>query len=377
MIEHILIVDDEEGIRSTLSGILRDEGYETTCAANAAEGRHAIETGTAFDLAIFDIWLPDEDGLDLLESVLSQGFEKPVIMISGHGNIDIAVKAIQLGATDFLEKPLSLSRVLLTVQHALERGRMQRELRDLSQQLERRELLIGDSASMKELKELIATAADAGSRILISGENGTGKELVARQIHNSSPRAEAAFVDVNCAAIPEELIESELFGHIKGAFTGATSNRIGRFQQADGGTLFLDEIGDMSLKTQAKVLRVLQEQRFEPVGSTETTTVDVRVLAATNKDLEEEIRNGTFREDLYFRLNVIPLRVPPLRERREDVPLARRALPRRVRSRARPAPQATLAASARAATRLLMARQRTRAQEPRRTAHDHGARRHH
>ncbi len=319
MRERILIVDDEEGIRQTVSGILGDEGYPTEVAENGKVARKAIRKGD-FDLAILDIWLPDEDGIDLLTEILSNYPERPVIMISGHANIDLAVKAIRLGAYDFLEKPLSLSRVVLTVERALERGRMARELEALAQQLERRELLIGDSPAMSALKSQLGVAAQADSRILISGENGTGKELVARQVHSLSPRSVKPFVDVNCAAIPEELIESELFGHVKGAFTGATSNRAGRFEQANGGTLFLDEIGDMSLKTQAKVLRVLQEQKFERVGGTDSIQVDVRVLAATNKALEEEIREGRFREDLYFRLAVIPLHVPALRERAEDIP---------------------------------------------------------
>ena len=320
MREHILLVDDEEGIRTTLSGILEDEGYRVSTVDTAALALSALEGGT-FDLLILDVWLPDREGLGLLQEIIANGFDQPVIMISGHGNIDMAVNAIQSGAYDFLEKPLSLSRVLLTVQNAVERGRMQQELRSLNVQLEQRELLIGESPPMQELKEQLSVAAVADTRILITGENGTGKELVARQIHNSSPRADNPFIDVNCAAIPEELIESELFGHVRGAFTGATNDRTGRFEQANGGTLFLDEIADMSLKTQAKVLRVLQEQKFEPVGGRNTVQVDVRVLAATNKDLTDEIKEGRFREDLYFRLAVIPLLVPPLRERREDIPL--------------------------------------------------------
>ena len=301
MREHILLVDDEEGIRTTLSGILEDEGYRVSSVDTAALALSALE-GATFDLLILDVWLPDREGLGLLQEIIAKGFDQPIIMISGHGNIDMAVNAIQSGAYDFLEKPLSLSRVLLTVQNAVERGRMQQELRSLNVQLEQRELLIGESPPMQELKEQLSVAAVADTRILITGENGTGKELVARQVHNSSPRADKPFVDVNCAAIPEELIESELFGHTRGAFTGATSDRTGRFEQANGGTLFLDEIADMSLKTQAKVLRVLQEQKFEPVGGRNTIQVDVRVLAATNKDLTDEIKEGRFREDLYFRL---------------------------------------------------------------------------
>ncbi len=318
--EHLLVVDDEEGIRTTLAGILEDEGYRTTAVASAADARAALRR-ESFDLLILDIWLPDIDGIEFLEELVRGGFDRRVVMISGHANVDLAVKAIRLGAYDFLEQPLSLSRVLLTVEHALERERMERRLQNLSAQLGHDELLLGDSPAMRRLKEQLKVAAESESRILITGDNGTGKELVARQIHQLSRRAKKPFVDVNCAAIPEELIESELFGHLKGAFTGATGNRTGRFAQANGGTLFLDEIADMSLKTQAKVLRVLQEQRFEPVGGSDSIHVDVRVLAATNKGLEQEIRDGRFRDDLYFRLAVIPLHVPALRERGEDIPL--------------------------------------------------------
>jgi two-component system nitrogen regulation response regulator NtrX len=320
MSERLLIVDDEEGIRTTLSAILEDEGYRVETAGSAGDAARRLASET-FDAVVLDLWLPDRDGLELLSELRGSGFDQPVIVISGHGTVDTAVKATRLGAYDFLEKPLSLSRVVVTVQNALERGRLERELKELSDRLERTEPLLGHSAPMQRLKAELKTAAGSDSRILILGENGTGKELVARQVHRLSRRASAPFVEVNCAAIPEELIESELFGHVKGAFTGAASDRSGRFEQADGGTLFLDEIADMSLKTQAKVLRVLQEQRFERVGGGSTIRVDVRVLAATNKDLEEEIRQNRFREDLYFRLAVIPLRVPPLRDRREDIPL--------------------------------------------------------
>jgi two-component system, NtrC family, nitrogen regulation response regulator NtrX len=319
MRERILIVDDEAGIRETLSGILDDEGYVTHPAASAREAREAIARHP-FDLVLLDVWLPDADGLELLQELREGLFQQPVVMISGHGTVDTAVKAIRLGAYDFLEKPLSLSRVVLTVQHGLEQGRMERELHDLSKRLEQRETLIGESEAMVQLKAQLEIAARSDSRILIGGENGTGKELVARQVHRLSQRRHRPFVEVNCAAIPEELIESELFGHVRGAFTGAAHDRRGRFEQANGGTLFLDEIADMSLKTQAKVLRVLEEQRFERVGDTKSIEVDVRVVAATNKDLEREIAEGRFREDLYFRLAVIPLTVPPLRERRDDVP---------------------------------------------------------
>ena len=314
--ERILIVDDEAGIRSTLSGILEDEGYAVAAVGTAAEATARLGS-EAFDAVLLDLWLPDRDGLELLSELR----EQPVIVISGHASVDTAVKATRLGAYDFLEKPLSLSRVVVTVQNALERGRLARELRQLSDRLARAEPLLGGSPRMQRLKAELATAARSESRILILGENGTGKELVARQVHRLSGRSRGPFVEVNCAAIPEDLIESELFGHVRGAFTGAVGDRPGRFEQADGGTLFLDEVADMSLKTQARVLRVLQEQRFERVGGTSPIRVDVRVLAATNKDLEEEIRQGRFREDLYFRLAVIPLRVPPLRERAEDVPV--------------------------------------------------------
>jgi len=314
--ERILIVDDEAGIRSTLSGILEDEGYGVAAVGTAAEATARLGA-EAFDAVLLDLWLPDRDGMELLSELR----EQPVIVISGHASVDTAVKATRLGAYDFLEKPLSLSRVVVTVQNALERGRLARELQQLSDRLARAEPLLGGSPRMQRLKAELATAARSESRILILGENGTGKELVARQVHRLSGRSRGPFVEVNCAAIPEDLIESELFGHVRGAFTGAVGDRPGRFEQADGGTLFLDEVADMSLKTQARVLRVLQEQRFERVGGTSPIRVDVRVLAATNKDLEEEIRQGRFREDLYFRLAVIPLRVPPLRARAEDVPI--------------------------------------------------------
>ena len=316
----ILIVDDEAGIRQTLRGILEDEGHSVTAAADATSGQ-ALMASDGFDLVLLDVWLPDRDGLEILEELREGDFETPVIVISGHGNIDTAVKAMRIGAHDFLEKPLALNRVVVSVENALERNRLERRVRELSNRLDPERRLIGDSPPMRQLKDELKLAARAESRILITGENGTGKELVARRIHDLSGRRQSTFVEVNCAAIPEELIESELFGHVKGAFTGASGNRRGRFEQADGGTLFLDEIADMSLNTQAKVLRVLEEQRFERVGGSEPIDVDVRVLAATNKNLEEdELPAGRFREDLYFRLAVIPLHVPALRDRREDIP---------------------------------------------------------
>jgi len=316
----ILIVDDEAGIRQTLRGILEDEGHSVTAAGDAVSGQ-ALMASDEFDLVLLDVWLPDRDGLEILEELREDDFRTPVIVISGHGNIDTAVKAMRIGAHDFLEKPLALNRVVVSVENALERNRLERQVRELSDRLDPERQLIGDSPPMRQLKDELRLAARAESRILITGENGTGKELVARRVHGLSRRRSRAFVEVNCAAIPEELIESELFGHIKGAFTGASENRRGRFEQADGGTLFLDEIADMSLNTQAKVLRVLEEQRFERVGGSDPIEVDVRVLAATNKNLEEgELPAGRFREDLYFRLAVIPLHVPALRERREDIP---------------------------------------------------------
>ena len=315
----ILIIDDEPSIRTTLSGILEDEGHKTATCESGEEGiaRFAREE---FDLVLLDLWLPGIDGLAVLERLRTAG-APPIIVISGHGSVDSAVRAIRLGAYDFLEKPLSLERVLLTVNHALSDRRLREQVRDLKRHLTLEEILIGESEPMQRLEQQIRSAAASHSRVLITGENGSGKEIVARTLHRLSPRAEQPFIDVNCAAIPEELIESELFGHRKGAFTGAIDDRKGKFELADGGTLFLDEVGDMSLKTQAKVLRVLQEQTFQRVGGQQTIRVDVRVIAATNKELEHEIANGNFRSDLYYRLNVIPIQVPPLRARGDDVVL--------------------------------------------------------
>ena len=318
MAERILIVDDSAGTREALTGILEDEGYEVVGVGTGAEARD-LWKARSYDLVFLDLVLPDADGMELLDEALSDHVDLPIIVVSGHGNVDLAVRATRLGAYDFLEKPLALERVMLTVHNALDRRRMRREIEQLSHHLYPTEL-VGDSPAMRRLTSELERAGPSDSRILLMGENGTGKELAARRAHQLSARAHAPFVDVNCAAIPEELIESELFGHRKGAFTGATSDRTGRFQQAHRGTLFLDEVADMSLKTQAKVLRALQEQRFERVGGSEPIQVDVRVVAATNKDLEEEIQEGRFREDLYFRLAVIPIQIPPLRERREDVP---------------------------------------------------------
>ena len=319
MKETILVVDDEAGVRASLTGILSDEGYLVE-AVQSGEAALAALAARRYDLVLLDVWLPGADGLEILARIRETDAELPVVVISGHGTIETAVKAVRLGAQDFVEKPLSLEKTLLAVRNALRRGRLETEVRALRQKLDERYVMIGESPALRRLRAEIAQAAPSNGRALIYGENGTGKELVARAIHDQSRRSAGPFVEVNCAAIPEELIESELFGHVKGAFTGALAARKGKFELADGGTLFLDEIADMSLKTQAKVLRALQERRIEPVGGAGSVEVDVRVIAATNKNLEEEIRAGRFREDLYFRLSVIPFHVPPLRERREDVP---------------------------------------------------------
>jgi two-component system nitrogen regulation response regulator NtrX len=323
MKESILVVDDEAGVRASLQGILGDEGYQADAVESGEAALGALEN-RRYDLLLLDVWLPNMDGLEVLARVRTLDPDLPVIVISGHGSIETAVKAVRMGAQDFVEKPLSLEKTLVVVKNALRQRRLEVENRALKEQVEHRWVMVGESAPIHSLRSDIGRAAPSNGRVLIFGENGTGKELVARNIHLQSLRAAGPFVEVNCAAIPEELIESELFGHTRGAFTGALTAKKGKFEVADGGTLFLDEVGDMTLKTQAKVLRVLQEQRVEPVGGTATITVDVRVIAATNKNLEDEIRRGTFREDLYFRVNVIPFRVPALRERREDIPLLAR-----------------------------------------------------
>jgi two-component system nitrogen regulation response regulator NtrX len=320
MRESILIVDDEAGVRAALAGILGDEGYAVEAVESGEDGLAALEA-RRYDLVLLDVWLPKMDGLETLERLRAIDPEVPVVVISGHGSIETAVKAVRMGARDFVEKPLSLEKTLLVVRNALRQRRLEAEVRSLKEQVEHRWVMVGESPAIQRLRADIAQAAPSNGRVLIYGENGTGKELVARNIHAQSRRAAGPFVEVNCAAIPEELIESELFGHTRGAFTGAQAAKKGKFELADGGTLFLDEVGDMTLKTQAKVLRVLQEQKLEPVGGTGSVTVDVRVIAATNKHLDEEIRRGSFREDLYFRLNVIPFHVPPLRDRRQDIPL--------------------------------------------------------
>lgn len=315
----ILIVDDEAGVRAALGGVLSDEGYHVD-AVDSGEACLERAIRRTYDVILLDIWLPGLDGLATLARLRERRVDAQVVMISGHGNIESAVRAIKLGAFDFIEKPLSLEKTVLVVRNALRQRQLEAENRALRAHVDRRFVMVGDSYAMAQLREQIAMAAPTNGRVLIHGENGTGKELVARAIHALSRRRTGPFVEVNCAAIPEELIESELFGHVRGAFTGAVSDRRGKFELADGGTLFLDEVGDMSLRTQAKVLRVLEEQVVEPVGGTNPIRVDVRVVAATNKDLVEEIRAGRFREDLYFRLNVIPIFVPPLRQRRDDIP---------------------------------------------------------
>lgn len=316
----ILVIDDEEGIRESLKGILEDEGYEVLTAESAEEGMKIFEEQSP-DLVLLDIWLPGMDGIEALKRMRDRRPSVPVIMISGHGTIELAVKASKLGAYDFLEKPLSLERVLITVKRALDVAHLEGTLKALKEETAGRFRLVGESSAIKHLKAQIDIVAPSSSMVLITGESGSGKELVARLIHERSPRQGGPFIEVNCAAIPRELIESELFGHEKGSFTGAVERKKGKFELADRGTLFLDEIGDMSKEAQAKVLRVIETKEFQRVGGGKNIKVDVRIIAATNKDLQEEVRKGNFREDLFFRLNVIPLRVPPLRERKEDIPL--------------------------------------------------------
>jgi len=320
MSESIVIVDDEVAILNSLSPILEDEGYQVTVCKSGGEALKIIMAEPP-DLMLLDIWMPEMDGLETLKRVRDLMPKLLVVMMSGHGSIETAVKAIKLGAYDYIEKPLSLENVTLRIRHALDQRRLEEENQALRTKVAGRFELVGESPAMQHLRQLIATAGPTNGRVLIGGENGTGKELVARAIHLASPRHDRPFVAVNCAAIPENLIESELLGHERGSFTGATVQKRGQFEQADGGTLFLDEIGDMSLNTQAKVLRVLQEQQFTRVGGTKLIKVDVRVIAASNKDLSQEIVKGNFRDDLFYRLNVLPIEVPPLRERPEDIPL--------------------------------------------------------
>jgi two-component system nitrogen regulation response regulator NtrX len=318
----ILVVDDEPGVRSSVSGVLTDEGFDVD---SVGTGEECLEraNSAAYDVIVLDIWLPGLDGLTTLQRLRERQIDSQVVIISGHGNIESAVRAIKMGAYDFVEKPLSLEKTVLVVRNALRQRDLEAENRVLRAKVNRQPqqyAMVGASPAMAKLREQVALAAPTNGRVLILGDNGTGKELVARTIHYTSRRKNGPFVEVNCAAIPEELIESELFGHARGAFTGAIADKPGRFEQAHEGTIFLDEIADMSLKTQAKVLRVLQEQVMERVGGTQRIKVDVRVLAATNRDLVAEIRAGRFREDLYFRLNVVPIFVPPLRDRQDDIP---------------------------------------------------------
>jgi two-component system nitrogen regulation response regulator NtrX len=320
MSESILIVDDERGIRETLSAVLRDEGFTTDAVASGEECLKAVAR-RVYGCVLLDVWLPGINGLETLRQMRDSSCDAAVVIISGHGNVETAVRATKLGAFDFIEKPLSIEKTVLTVRNALRQRQLERVNEELSAELKEEYAMVGESVAMRALRKQINVVAPTDGRVLISGESGAGKELVARAIHAQSRRAAAPFIEVNSAAIPEELIESELFGHVKGAFTGATAAKKGKFEIADGATLFLDEVSDMSPNVQAKVLRVLEEQRFEAVGSNSPISVDVRVIAATNKRLDEEIEKGTFRSDLFFRLNVIPFEVPPLRERLEDVPL--------------------------------------------------------
>src|SRR4051812_12021988 len=320
MSDSILIVDDERGIRESLSAVLRDEGFTADAVASGEACLQAL-AGRAYACVLLDVWLPGISGLETLKQMRESNSDAAVIIISGHGNVETAVRATKLGAFDFIEKPLSIEKTVLTVRNALRQRQLERANAEMSAELSAEYAMVGASVAMRALRKQIAVVAPTDGRVLIYGESGTGKELVARALHSQSRRASAPFIEVNSAAIPEELIESELFGHVKGAFTGATNAKKGKFELADGATLFLDEVADMSAKVQAKVLRVLEEQRFEPVGSNTSVRVDVRVLAATNKRLDIEIEQGNFRADLFYRLNVIPFELPPLRERLEDVPL--------------------------------------------------------
>ena len=319
MSDTICLVDDEPGILKTLSELLEDEGYQVTSAKSGMDALDVIRQDPP-DLVFLDVWMPDLDGLEVLKLVRQQFPHMMVIVMSGHGSIETAVQATKLGAYDYLEKPLDSEKITILVRNALHQRKLEEENLNFRIQVERHLQLVGDSSVMNKLREQIAAAAPTHSRVLIFGENGTGKELVARSIHRQSLRHQRPFVEVNCAAIPETLIETELFGHERGAFTGAVAQKRGKFDSADGGTLFLDEIGDMSLATQAKLLRVLQEQQFTRVGGNKLIKVNVRVIAASNKDLGQEIEKGNFREDLYYRVNVLPIEVPPLRARREDIP---------------------------------------------------------
>ncbi|HOH55641.1 MAG TPA: sigma-54 dependent transcriptional regulator [Paludibacteraceae bacterium] len=316
----ILIIDDERSIRNTLKDILEFEKHQVSLAENGLKGLETAQN-EMFDLIFSDIKMPEMDGIELLTQLKEKEIEAPIVMISGHGNIETAVECIKKGAFDFIEKPIDLNRLLITVRNALEKKDLVVETKNLKKKTAKKYEMIGQSPALENVRQMIERVAPTEARVLITGENGTGKELVARLIHEKSNRANAPFVEVNCAAIPSELIESELFGHEKGAFTSAIRQRIGKFEQADNGTIFLDEIGDMSLSAQTKVLRVLQENELSRVGSDKSIKVNVRVIAATNKDLKKEIEKGNFREDLFHRLNVIPIHVPSLDERKEDIPL--------------------------------------------------------
>jgi two-component system, NtrC family, nitrogen regulation response regulator NtrX len=316
----ILVIDDEKSIRNTLKEILEYEGHEVQDAADGLEGLKKIES-EKFDIVLCDIKMPKMDGLELLDKIMELQSETPVIMISGHGTIETAVDAIKKGAYDFISKPLDLNRMLITLRNALDRSSLVKETKTLKKKISRSNDMVGDSAPIRKIKEMIAKVAPTDARVLITGENGTGKELVAKWVHEQSDRNSSPLVEVNCAAIPSELIESELFGHEKGAFTSAVKQRIGKFEQAHNGTLFMDEIGDMSLSAQAKVLRALQENKITRVGGEKDIAVNVRIIAATNKDLKKEIEKGNFREDLYHRLSVIVIQVPSLNERADDIPM--------------------------------------------------------
>ena len=316
----ILVIDDEQSIRNSLKEVLEYEKYEVDLATEGREGLEMFEKNK-YDVVLCDIKMPKMDGIEVLEEIFGQTTDVPIIMISGHGNIDTAVESIKKGAYDFIEKPLDLNRLLITIKNALEKGSLVTETRALKKKVSKKHEMVGESKALLRVKDMIDRVAPTDAKVLITGDNGTGKELIARQLHEKSNRTKQPFIEVNCAAIPAELIESELFGHEKGSFTSAHKQRIGKFEQAQSGTLFLDEIGDMSLSAQAKVLRALQENKISKVGSNKDIDVDVRVIAATNKNIKEEIDNHNFREDLYHRISVILIPVPSLNERKEDIPL--------------------------------------------------------
>jgi len=318
--DKILIIDDEAGIRSALRGILEDEGFTVKSTESGEDGLDLLKSEN-FDLILLDIWLPNMSGIEVLKQIKTNEVNSQVVMITGHGSVETAVKATKLGAFDFLEKPLSLEKVVLTAKNALKQKRLEEENIQLKEKIKTKYLLIGKSSSIQKLRAEIKKAAPTSGRVLIYGENGTGKELIARLIHQQSPRKNKRFIQINAAAIPDDLIENELFGYVKGSFPQADKDKKGKLLLADGGTLFLDEIGDMSLKTQAKLVRVIEEQKFEPLGSSDSITINTRLITATNKNLRELVSKGLFREDLFFKLNVIPLVIPPLRERKEDIPL--------------------------------------------------------